>query len=59
MRKHNGWKLNVSLPVLLTCIREDSNAPYWNQPQYQLNQDLRNPKYRLLLEKVQAQFHIP
>lgn len=54
-----GWQLNVSLPVLLACIREDSNLPYWNQEYYApVHQDLRNPKYRSLLEKVQAQFHI-
>lgn len=53
-----GWQLNVSLPILLDCIRENSNLPYWNQPNYQVNQDLRNPKFRPLLEKVQDQFHI-
>ena len=54
-----GWQLNVSLPVLLECIREDSNLPYWNQEHYApVHQDLRNPKYHPLLEQVRAQFHI-
>ena len=54
-----GFHLNVSLPVLLACIQEDSNLPYWNQEQdAPVRQDLRNPKYRSLLEQVRAQFHI-
>lgn len=54
-----GWQLNVSLPVLLECIRENSNLPYWNQEHNAtIHQDLRNPKYRSLLEQVRAQFHI-
>ena len=54
-----GFQLNVSLPVLLACIQEDSNLPYWNQAhRSSVNQDLRNPKYRSLLEQVRAQFHI-
>lgn len=54
-----GWQLNVSLPVLLDCIRENSNLPYWNQEHdAPVRQDLRNPKYRPLLEQVKAQFHI-
>ena len=54
-----GWQLNVCLPILLECIQADSNLPYWNQTRdFIIREDLRNPKYRALLEQVQAQFHI-
>lgn len=53
-----GWQLNVCLPILLECIQADSNLPYWNQTRdFIIREDLRNPKYRALLEQVQAQFH--
>lgn len=52
-----GWQLNVRLPVLLSCIRENSNSPYWNQ-ENAASADLRNPKFRPQLEQVWAQFHI-
>ncbi len=50
--------LNAELPILQQCIAEKSNAPYWNQNNYAVNHDLRNPKFRTELEQVCKQFGI-
>ena len=52
-----GFNLKVKLDVLQQCIREGSNAPYWDGQAHNLfNNDLRNPKYRKNLERVCKQF---
>ena len=54
-----GFDLNVKLHILRQCIREGSNAPYWDAQVYNLfNNDLRNPKHRKDLERVCKQFDI-
>jgi hypothetical protein len=54
-----GFDLNVKLHILRQCIREGSNAPYWDAQVYNLfNNDLRNPKYRKDLVRVCKQFDI-
>ena len=51
-----GWDLHVKLPVLLKCIAEGTNMPYWNQPNfYSVREDLRNPKYGRELALVRKQ----
>ena len=50
--------LNAELPILLQCIAEKSNAPYWDQDHWKVNCDLRNPKFRTELEQVCKQFNI-
>lgn len=52
-----GWSLDVRVPVLEACIRENSNRPFWEQPQWVQNQyDLRNPKLKTEREAVFKQF---
>ena len=52
-----GWSLDVRVPVLEACIRENSNRPFWEQPQWVQNQyDLRNPQLKAEREAVFRQF---
>ncbi len=51
-----GFGLHFKLPVLLACIEDGSNAPYWREDGWWANQDLRNPKFRTKLELVCKQF---
>ncbi len=56
---NNGvsFNLNLTLDILLQCIKENSNTPYWTHyHSYWVNQDLRNPKHAEKLQKVKAQF---
>ena len=54
-----GFSLNVTLPVLLQCIAEKSNTPFWNQERWApVNYDLRNPKFRTALEQICKQFNL-
>ena len=54
-----GFSLNVKLPVLLQCIAEKSNTPFWNQECWaSVNHDLRNPKFRTELAQVCKQFDL-
>ena len=54
-----GWDLNIQLPILLECIRKQSNDPYWDMiPAWRANQDLRNPKLKKELKQVQKQMGI-
>lgn len=53
-----GFGLDFNLSVLLECIADGSNAPYWAQDNHKVNRDLRNPKFRLELEQVCKQFNI-
>ena len=54
-----GFRLNVKLPVLLQCIAEGANTPFWNQEHWApVNHDLRNPKFRTELEQICKQFGI-
>lgn len=51
--------LNFKLDVLLQCIKENSNAPYWNWVHDHArvyDHDLRDPKHAEKLQKVRAQF---
>lgn len=54
-----GFGLRFQLPILMQCIEEKSNAPYWAQPTMDARYDLRNPALRADLEKVCEQFGIP
>lgn len=57
--RNNGvsFNLNFTLDILLQCIKENSNTPYWtNYYAYWVDCDLRNPKYADKLEKVNEQF---
>ena len=54
-----GWDLDITLPILLECIKKKSNEPYWNMiPAWRANQDLRNPKFKKELILVQKQMGI-
>ncbi len=54
-----GFHLYANLSVLRQCIREGSNAPFWERQVRNLcNNDLRNPKFRGDLERVCKQFDI-
>ena len=54
-----GLYLNITLPILLECIKEKSNEPYWNMiPTCRANEDLRNPKFAKKLEQVKKQMGI-
>ena len=54
-----GFSLNVKLPVLLQCIAEKSNAPFWSQENWaSVKHDLRNPKFRTELEQICKQFDL-
>lgn len=52
-----GWTLNLDKNVLEACIRENSNAPYWAQPEHG-KLDLRNPKYAKELALVLEQMGV-
>lgn len=57
--KNNGvsFILNFTLEVLFQCIKEKSNAPYWeNYYPHWVNQDLRNPKNENKLQQIKKQF---
>jgi hypothetical protein len=54
-----GWNLNVKLPILYECIKENSNDPYWRMIHpYSANQDLRNPKFKNEWEEIKKQMGI-
>lgn len=54
-----GFRLNVRLPVLLQCIAEQSNTPFWEQERWApVHYDLRNPKFRAELEQICKQFDL-
>ena len=57
--RNNGvsFNLNFTLDILLQCIRENSNTPYWtNYYIHWVDSDLRNPKHTDKLKKVKEQF---
>lgn len=54
-----GFGLNFRLSVLLKCIGENSNTPYWADNSPAAKKDLRNPKFRSELEQVCRQFDVP
>ena len=55
-----GWNLDVELPILYECIKENSNDPYWRMIHpYSANQDLRNPKFKNEWEEIKKQMGIP
>ena len=53
-----GYRPRFTMSILLECIAQNSNAPYWSQDNWQVNRDLRNPKFRAELERVCKQFNI-
>ncbi len=54
-----GFYLHVKRPILEACIRESSNLPYWNQPNFLLlKADIRHPEHTEALRLVKKQFHI-
>ena len=54
-----GFSLNISLPILLECIRTNSNDPYWEKglPGC-IEKDLRNPKLKNTLTEVERYFKL-
>lgn len=56
---HPGSMLHFGkLDMLLKCIEEKSNAPYWAQKNKNTQCDLRNPKFRTELEQVCKRFDL-
>lgn len=54
-----GWLLDMKLPVLQKCVEAHSNQPYWDMySPYVVDQDLRNPKYADILQRIRAQVGI-
>ena len=54
-----GWNLNVKLPILIECIKQDSNEPYCNMIHpYTANQDVRNPKFEKELFEIKKQMGV-
>lgn len=54
-----GFYLNIKEDVLRACIKEKSNMPYWNlYHEYATGRDLRNPKHKEILKKIQEQFNL-
>ncbi len=52
-----GFDIHIRVSVLEACIRENSNRPYWEQPNfYYTLYDLRNPKFKAEREAVFKQF---
>ena len=51
-----SFKLNFKLDVLLDCIKENSNDPYWTNKYYYVGNDLRNPIHNDKLKEIKAQF---
>lgn len=54
-----GWRLDVKLPILQSCIDAKSNQPYWDM-YYPgtVNYDLRNPKFSAELKQIRKQMGI-
>lgn len=54
---HNGieWSLNLNKTILGECIRENSNAPYWENDKGGFSRDIRNPLYADNLAAVPEQ----
>ena len=54
-----GWDLAINLPLVLRCVEEKSNDPYWKMmPQWKVEKDLRNPKHRDLLAKIKRRMRV-
>lgn len=53
-----GFNLNFQLPILLECVEQGSNNPYWAQDNWTVNSDLRNPKFRTELGQICKQFDL-
>lgn len=51
-----GFYFRVTLPVLLACIREQSNQPYWDWEKWDIDKDLRNPNLQQERKQIFAQF---
>lgn len=51
-----SFKLNLNLEVLLQCIKESSNDPYWTNKYCFVGNDLRNPIHNDKLKEIKAQF---
>lgn len=50
------FELSMKLPILLACIEQNSNDPYWqNVPTDQWHRDLRNPIYQEQLHQIRRQ----
>lgn len=59
--QNNGvsFNLNFTLDLLLKCIKDNSNNPYWAHFYTHLvKQDLRNPKYADKLQQIKMQFDL-
>ena len=52
-----GFDIHIRVSVLEACIRENSNRPYWEQPNfYYVLYDLRKPELKAEREAIFAQF---
>ncbi len=53
------FDLEVELPVLLACIEQKSNDPYWEMIRlWKADQDLRNPKFKRKLKRIKKQMGV-
>lgn len=54
-----GFCMDVELPILLACIKENSNQPYWDwKNTFKIQDDLRNPKFIQELKDIEEQLGI-
>lgn len=54
-----GWSLNITLPILIRCIEEGANQPYWDMYYpFVVDGDLRNPKHLDKLIEIKKQLSI-
>ena len=51
-----GFYYSVRYSILLECIKQNSNMPYWNQDNAIPEEDLRNPRYAAECRAVFEQF---
>ncbi len=59
--RNNGiyFSLNFKLDILMQCIAENSNQPYWTHYYPSCTEgDLRNPKYANKLQLIKKQFEL-
>ncbi len=53
-----GFRLHISLPVLIECIRTRSNAPWWQSSRMAHEGDLRNPEHAELRQAIFSALHL-
>lgn len=54
-----GFCMDIELPILLNCIKANSNQPYWDwKNTFEVQSDLRNPKFKKELKDIEKQLGI-